>query len=331
MDKIAILIPFAEISKLCLKCIDGCLTQVYNNFEIILLPDSNIKLSSKYKSKNIRVIPTNDVTIAKKRNIGINCMPKVDYYAFIDSDAYPNRNWLKNGIEGFKQNKRIWAVGGPNIDPPVESLKEKAVGNALKSILVSGTRAFRKKIVKSRYCIDLPSCNLIIKKDVIRKIGLFDENLVTGEDMDFCNRIIKSNRKIFYKKDVVVYHHNRPLFFPFITQRLTYGYSVYRLFKKGAFIVNLFMLLPFAMFQLIICGGILAFLNEAVRPFWLAIISIYLIFLFFESIRYSESLIEIPLTFIALLLGNIMPGVGTTLCFIGKNLNIYKNYKKSYL
>ena len=46
-----------------------------------------------------------------------------------------------------------------------------------------------------------------------------DENLIAGEDFDFCQRIRKLNKQVFFNKHSIVYHHDRNLK-NFITQKI---------------------------------------------------------------------------------------------------------------
>lgn len=87
-----------------LECVNCRKKLNYNNYEIILLPD--------YASENIngvKIVPTGSVTLDRKRNIGI--ANAVGFCAFIDSDTYPNKDWLSNAIQYFN-DLQIATVGG---------------------------------------------------------------------------------------------------------------------------------------------------------------------------------------------------------------------------
>ena len=328
--KVSIIIPFTSLNNYVLECIRHCLELDYSNFELILLPDDEIKLAKEFKDKRIKIIETGDLIIAKKRNIGILKYPKTDFYAFIDSDAYPIKDWLKNAIGLFSKSKEIWAVGGPNITPIAEDIYKRAVGNSLKSFLISGKNSFRKKISKNRFCNDLPSCNLIVKKQAIDVLKGFNEQLVTGEDIEFCNRIIKENKKICYNNKVIVYHHNRSLFLPFIFQRIIYGLSVFKVFKTKPSLHSLSLFSPFFFLLFLVFGLILGIFNQIIFYIWLSVILFYLFILIIETFTYCSKVSEIPLTFIALLIGNLSPGIGSLLALFKIKLNvkkIYKNYE----
>jgi len=326
-EKVSIIIPFVQWSEYLTECIRYCLTQDYHNFDIVLLPDCPAELPGEFRDVRVRVIVTGDVTIAEKRNIGIRASLASDYVAFIDSDAYPATSWLRCGIKAFSRDAELWAVGGPNITPPSEPALQRAVGNASRSFLISGPRAFRKRIAPNRFCKDLPTCNLIVAKRTLVTLTGFDKNLVTGEDIEFCSRVIKAGKKIYYDNEVVVFHHNRSLFMPFILQRITYGFSVFRLLKKDPSPYNLVLFIPLIMLLVLALGPILAlFFNVLVLPILIFYVLLFGIIVV-ETVRNASGITEIPLTFCALLLGSITPGIGSLLAGLGKKVDIKKTYR----
>jgi cellulose synthase/poly-beta-1,6-N-acetylglucosamine synthase-like glycosyltransferase len=329
--KVVIIVPFVFLNNYVMECIKRCLGLNYSNFLLILLPDENISLADELKTDRVKIIPTGDVIIAKKRNIAIKKFPDADYYAFIDSDAYPHKDWLKNATRAFLKSDKIAAVGGPNIAPHKESFAQKVVGNAQKSFLISGISAFCKKISVNRYCLKLRTCNLIVTREAIMLCKGFNEGVEVGEDQLLCNYIIKCGKKIFFDKSVVVYHYNRFLGKHFFFQTLTYGYSLIKIIKKENSLFNLCFLVPVLILIFLIIGCIFSFFNRTLMSIWLITVALYLSVLTFNAIRYSDKIFEIPLTLIAILIGNLGYSMGIILAAINININIkkiYQNYKK---
>lgn len=324
--KASIIIPFISLNNYVFECIEHCLKLNYSNFELVLLPDNEIKLPSGLDNKKIKIIPTGDEIIAKKRNIGIK-HSNADFYAFIDSDAYPIKDWLKNAIEIFPKSKDIWMVGGPNLTPLGERIYKKSVGNALKSFLISGKNSFRKKVARNRFCKDLPSCNMIVTKEAINSLKGFNEQFIIGEDIEFCKRIRKQNKKVYYHNRVIVYHHNRGLFLPFIFQRITYGLCIFKVIKSKISLHALSLFIPMLFLIFLISGAIISFFNKSIFQIWLFIIIFYLLILLVETIRYSSKILEIPLTFFSLLVGSLSPGIGSLLALFKISIDIKKIYK----
>lgn len=328
-EKTVIIVPFVSLNLYVKRCIRWCLKLNYSNFQLILLPNEPIRLPDKLRAQCIVIIPTGDIAIARKRNIAINRFPDFDYYAFIDSDAYPHPDWLQNGIKAFQKSDIIWAVGGPHIEPHDEPFRHKVVGNALKSILVSGLSAFCKKVSKNRYCSKLQTCNLIVKKEAIKLTNGFNERLELGEDQEFCNRIGQKGGKIFFDNTVIVYHSNRAVGLHFLLQRLAYGFYTFKIFKEYKSLFNLLFFIPLFIFIFLVIGLILGIYNHAIMSIWITIFVMYGSMLLFETIRHSGKIKEMPLTLVAMLIGTWGYILGSLLAMLNIRIDIkgiYKNY-----
>lgn len=102
---VSIIIPCKNVDAYVKECIAHCKKLDYDNYEMILLPD---KPTSGIE--DVKIVPTGSVTPGKKRNTGIR-HAKGEICAFIDSDAYPREDWLRNAV-GYFSNPEIAAVGG---------------------------------------------------------------------------------------------------------------------------------------------------------------------------------------------------------------------------
>ena len=216
--KISIVVPCKNVDGYVEECIQNCLGLDYPYFEILVLPD----FPPGVEIKGVEIVPTGPVKPAAKRNTGAK-RATGELYAFIDSDAYPRRNWLKNAVR-YLQDPDVAGVGGANITPETDSLMQKASGAIYSSVIGSFRFAFRYSLKQFQETDDLPSCNLIVKASVFKDIGGFDESFLTGEDTKACMDIVHHQRKkLVYAPDVVIYHHRRPLFRPHLRQVWTYA------------------------------------------------------------------------------------------------------------
>ncbi len=226
--KISIIIPCKNIDSLTEKCIEECLNLDYGNFEILVFPDYlDEKISVKFNDKKIKVIETGEVKPSVKRNLGME-KANGNFFAFIDSDAYPEKDWLKNAVKYFKDEK-IGIVGGPNLTPPKSNFAEKISGYVLSNFWVSGLASIRYKIAKNQFVKELPSCNYISRKEISKK---YQEGFLTAEDSKFCFDIKKQGYKILYANDVVVFHHRRDTIKKHIKQMFIYGRDIAWLAKE---------------------------------------------------------------------------------------------------
>ena len=183
-----------------------------------MLPD----YSESVPGERVRVLPTGPVTPSEKRNVGVNAA-KGEIVAFIDADAYPERDWLKNSLKYFDDPK-VAAIGGPGLTPESDNTMQKASGEILSSFLGAGPLSFRHSSKVPRKCDDLPTVNLIVRRSTFKEIGGFDSSYWPGEDTKFSRDLIYGLRlDAMYAPDVVVYHHRRVLFRPHLRQIARYG------------------------------------------------------------------------------------------------------------
>jgi cellulose synthase/poly-beta-1,6-N-acetylglucosamine synthase-like glycosyltransferase len=187
----------------------------YKNFEVILLPDEATE-----NLEGTKIISTGPVTPGKKRNIGI-ANSAGEICAFIDSDAYPRRDWLKNAVKNL-EDPEIAAVGGPGLTPEGDSLMQKAGGLVLSSFMVG---SLSKRYDSKNACVsdDIHSCNFVARKSVLADAGGWNEKYWPGEDTLICRAIKSLGKKSIEAPDVVVYHHRHSLFKPHLKQVSRFG------------------------------------------------------------------------------------------------------------
>ena len=246
-DLVNIIIPAVKVDEEVLKCLQEINKIKYQNFFVTLVLDlvPSKKLPKlKYK---INKIVSGRINMSKKRNIAAKKFQS-KFLAFIDSDAYPNKNWLKIAAKYLKE-KRADIVGGPGIPFPNQSYSQKICYLSKRSYFVTGYLSFRKYKTTRRYCDWLESCNLIMERFFFLKYGGMDVNRYTGEDKEFFERVRKKNPalKVLYSPDLYVYHKERE-FSGFLLQRLCFGMDFVNLIKINSGLKGLQPILPIFFF-----------------------------------------------------------------------------------
>lgn len=222
MPKVSIIIPVKKINDdIHKEVIPSLKGQSFKNFELIIIPDKEEK-KEKLPSF-VRVIPSYPLTgPADKRDLGAKAA-KGAILAFIDDDAYPCKNWLKNAISYFK-NPKIAGVCGPGITPTRDNLRQQVSGLVWATWLGAGGNTFRCSQGKKRAIDDYPTFNLIIRKKDFAKVGGFDSKFWPGEDTALCHSLVyKLKKKIIYDPKILVFHHRRPVFIPHLRQIARFG------------------------------------------------------------------------------------------------------------
>ncbi|KFM22207.1 putative mycofactocin biosynthesis glycosyltransferase MftF protein [Marine Group I thaumarchaeote SCGC AAA799-B03] len=280
---VSIIIPCKSIASFELESVEGCLNLNWENLEILILPDS-INTSVSWPSK-VKIIETGHILPAEKRNMGIkNSNGK--YIAFLDSDAYPEKNWLTNAIPLFS-DPTIGVVGGPSFLPPGDDLCRTAGTIILSSKIGAGGLRSRYSSGKPTEVDDIPSSNMIVPKEIISEIGGFNANYWPGEDTYFCLQINKDlNKKILYSPNVIIYHHPRQVFKPHLKQMWGYGThrgNFARRFPHNSRHVTYFIPSIFVLFNLIFGIASIVAPDIFLLPY-LSILGIYFLICFVTSI-----------------------------------------------
>ena len=328
-EKINIIIPAIKQDEELLKCLKEINKISYNNFFVTIILDQSTKEKLPKVKYKINKLIVGKINMSKKRNMAARKFNS-KYIAFIDSDAYPNKNWLKLGVKYLKQKKGE-VVGGPSLPFPDEDYSEKICYFSKRSYFVSGYLNFRKYKAKKRYCDWLESCNLIMTKKFFLKNGGMDVKRYTGEDKEFFERVRKKNPdlKVFYSPDLYVYHRDRKIF-GFLLQRSCFGMDFINLIKLDIGIRGFQPILPILIFI-----SLLVFLFSEIAinykvTILLSSIGLINLMIFIETRKYVKSLKTLLLTIISINFANISFALGGLLTLIGlKKLLVNKIYPLS--
>lgn len=310
MDKkTAVIIPVKALNDYIEECLSHMEKIDYDlsKLEIIILPDEQSELKGRY-SLNIKIAATGSIHPGEKRDKGIS-MTDAEIIAFIDDDVYPSKGWLKKAVELFESDDTIGAVGGPAVTPPHDSFLQRASGLIYESLLGGGGYRYRYAPEAARDVDDYPSCNLLVRKSVLDKIGGFNTEFWPGEDTVICLKIVKDLKmRIYYHPDVLVHHHRRNFPGGHIRQVRSYalhrGYFVKRFpetslrpsyFVPSAFLLYLVNLAP------------LNLLFPGFWYLWNAPAVLYGILLLMEGIK-TKNILMAPVVMAGILVNHIYYG-----------------------
>ena len=127
----------------------------------------------------------------------------------------------QNLKQAHEEQPNAAAIGGPVIGTNPELM----LGRVTEMITFP-------KWNEPRFVLSLPGVNISYKKAIIDQIGLQDETLFRGEDVDFNWRIKERGFKILFDPRIKVYHYHRPTLRSFLNQYYMYGRGQYLLRRK---------------------------------------------------------------------------------------------------
>jgi GT2 family glycosyltransferase len=327
--KFNIIIPSLTLSSELINCLLKFNNQKYKNFFVTIVLDYSNKKKIPKLNYKLNILIVGKRTMSYKRNYAVKKF-KSDLIAFIDSDAYPNKDWLLHGKNILsKKNNEI--IGGPSLPFPNQSFEEMMCHYAKRSYFVTGYLNFRKYKAKSRYCDWLESCNLMMSRKLFLKFGGMNENIYVGEDKEFIERFKKQNPsiKVFYSPRLFIYHKERNLI-KFLIQRMVFGADLYNITNFNYKLNSFQPLLPLITFIFFISIFFLVesyFLKLKLLVFFVITIQILILT---NLIKYLNNLRKILTVLLIVNMANIAFIVGNILEFTGiKFLINRKMYLKS--
>ena len=312
-----IIIPSIRIGKELIKCLGEINKLNYKNFVVtIVLDQNNKKKLPKFKFKINKMI-VGKINMSKKRNLAAKKF-KTKYIAFIDSDAYPNINWLKNAINHLS-NKKIHIVGGPNVPFKNQNYSEKISHYCKRSFFVTGHLNYRKYMSPEKICNDwLEACNLIMQRKFFLKFGGMNEKNYFQEDQEFFDRLRKKikNFKVLFTPDVFIYHRERKIS-KFLLQRLTFGTALLEATKFNLGIKGLIPSIPIISFFIFIAICFIKISLNVKIIFFSTIVVLINLAIIYEVNKYIKSVKDIILTTIIINFSSLLHIIGGLITLIG--------------
>jgi glycosyltransferase involved in cell wall biosynthesis len=198
MSQVSVIIPTYNRAKTIGAAIDSVLKQTFRYYEIIVIDDGSTDDTAgklKQYGKLIKYIHQENKGVSAARNAGLR-LATGGYIAFLDSDDTWVPDKLEKQLKYFENNSRVGLL--------YSSARYLAVNNNTEQIKPRViTRNLREMIEKDAV---FPTSTVIIRRECLDKVGMFDETLRGIEDFDLWFRI--AERYPIYFQDEITAQHN---------------------------------------------------------------------------------------------------------------------------
>ncbi len=216
-SRVSVIIPYskADVAEVTLEKL---MQQTYpaELTEIVVVGPKSSELANRWP---IRAIETEPIYYpGEARNIGARAATG-DYFLFIDDDCEPASDWIEQSVRELEQPK-IGAVGG--------QIAGKSKAFFAQCVDFS---SFAFSQVNRRMETPVCSASIGVKRQAYEDAQGFSEELRSGEDIDFCYRLMKMGYKTVYQPAVKVQHNHRRKSFASL---MRYSYFYGRV--KGLFV-----------------------------------------------------------------------------------------------
>ncbi len=213
LPTVSIIVPCYNSAATLRSCLAGLLKQNYPAFQVIVVDDGSsddtVSIAKEYPVTLIRTSKNSGPGAA--RNLAIQ-ESRTDLVVFFDSDCFvEDTDWLQRHVQ-MHQRPTIGIVGGGILGVGA-GLVARAdsychwltnIPNAKPADIT-----FTSGPSLTKFSCHLVSTNMSVKRQVFEKIGGFDEQFRTGEDVDFCERTVRAGFTIRFQPDIIVKHWDR--------------------------------------------------------------------------------------------------------------------------
>lgn len=205
-DTVDVVIPCFNGASFIERCIESVLSQTAPVNKIIFVDDGStddslaIVLKLQEKHSIIKIITQDNRGLAAARNKGISFSESA-FISFLDVDDYWLPDKIENQLKVLALNSRDETiVVASNYFDEIGSSRRPGISNRSKRVITPTSLLTYKTVVPGS------GSSAIIPKLVFEQVGIFDEALKYGEDLDLWVRISRNFQWcISAERDVVIY------------------------------------------------------------------------------------------------------------------------------
>lgn len=187
MPFFSVIIPLYNKENYIENTLKSVLDQTFTDFEIIIVndgsTDNGLQVAKRFNDSRIIIAEQQNQGVSVARNRGIE-LSKSDYITFIDADDYWYPHFLELMFKNIKKypNQSVFAAA-------IEVETSKKIFEAQYSIeKTSDCETVNYFKASSKETVICTSC-AVFHKNVFEKIGVFDTNIRSGQDIDLWIRI----------------------------------------------------------------------------------------------------------------------------------------------
>lgn len=288
--KVSVIIPCRNEEKFIGKCLDSIISNEYpkDKLEVLVIDgmseDGTRKIVEEYTNKNLlfKLIDNPKRIVPTAMNIGIK-NAKGDIIIRMDAHNVYEKNYISQCVQCLN-DFNVDNVGGAWATlPGNNTIIAESIALALSHPFGVGNAYFRIGSKEPRYVDTVPfGC---YKRNVFDKIGLFNENLVRNQDIEFNLRLKNIGGKLLLIPEIISYYYARSTLKGLFEQNFWNGFWVIYSVKFAKIPFSIRHLIPFIFVSSLILSFVGSLFFKPLVYLFLIILNSYFISNIFFSFR----------------------------------------------
>lgn len=207
MPFFSVIIPLYNKEHLIEQTIKSVLNQTFSDFEVVVVndgsTDNSIEVLTQLIDDRFKVINQNNLGVSNARNIGISAS-KGKYIALLDADDY----WYNNHLTELKKQIDLFPGAGLYCNNHEINYNQNLIKPATFNFTYGRTPIIVEDYFKSSIINSVAWTSAVaFEKNKFNSIGKFNEDLLTGQDIDLWIRFAL-NYKIAFNPAITMRYHN---------------------------------------------------------------------------------------------------------------------------
>jgi succinoglycan biosynthesis protein ExoA len=293
MIKVSVIVPCYNEQATIRQLLDAIYHQSYpkNEVEVViadgLSSDHTRTVITEYQQEHpdleIRVIDNPARIIPAGLNRAIEAS-KGKYIIRMDAHSIPNYDYIQNCIKGLDENLGDIIGGIWKIQPGASTWVAKAIAIAASHPLGAGDARYRIGGIAQE--VDTVPFGAF-RREMINKIGMYDESLLTNEDYEFNARLRQFGGRVWLDPNISSIYYSRSTLIELAKQYWRYGYWKAQMLRKHPKTLRWRQFLPPLFVLVLLVLGILSIAWNLARWLLAFIVLLYTIVILSIGIQMS--------------------------------------------
>ena len=201
---ISVIIPLYNKTSYIARAINSVLSQTFTDFELIVVDDGSTDgggdIIRRYADPRVRLIVQENAGVSAARNRGV-AEAKSEFVAFLDADD----EWMSE----FLNRTTEFLTSHPSVGAVFSDIICAASGRRNNPPNTSGTgivdNYFNMAIQCNGYPVHFSA--VVVKRDILLKVGAFRVGVAYGEDIDTFNRLAIQTQIGYISEPLMIYHN----------------------------------------------------------------------------------------------------------------------------